>query len=214
MSNDQLIVAGMLDECLDAAREKRGILKFLHGDSIRLSLLVTPTPKQTMRAVYMYPHLPEYQRFRKNFEVPQYDPVKVRELELRLEDARRNSTDEALEELEASIKEELESCQSLSGYVFMSGGLVLYPDLRRSGIALSRSLVRYLPSKERGKYMIRSAAAIRLDYGEQPLGVLLLCDTAAGGFTSADVPVIRMMASLITPFVAMGLRDGLLKAAA
>jgi hypothetical protein len=194
------IVDRALDRLLQSVLESERL--FRSERSLRTAWIMVPR-SGLMVAAYMFPFVAEYANLREHFVVAQWHEAEVERLFRDHKTAMGKGL--GLKESELRIRKELQKHASVTGYAYANGGLHLFPDLNDCLYRCDHS--KHLPLERRDDLMFRSKAAIRLEYGDRRLGVLLLCDTAIGGFMNPDKSRIETVASLTSPFVARGLDE-------
>jgi len=198
--NVRATIVRALDRIL--GRALKPATRWRSQQSTRTAIVLVPNGNY-LHAAYMFPPRPEYAKLKRHFVVPRWDDEAVTRLHA---EAARNRDRNHVKE-----RELLHAHASLSGYAEANGGLHCFPDLGDYEYAHDQS--KYLPPERRNELRPRSAAAIRLEHDGQVYGVLLLLDSAVGGFMNPDKSMIQVMASLACPFVAMAVRMNLFKLA-
>lgn len=160
----------------------------------RTGLVFSPDGRGHFDPIIMWPVDAPYRAVRPAV----YRPAEVAQLMNELSAARKALTGDALRAREAEIKRRLEECASITGYAARVEKLHVFPDVTQE-FWRSEAYLQSIPAADRAKWTIRSKAAIRLQCGEKMRGVLVLVDTAVGGFTNKDKSVIEVLA----PYVAM-----------
>jgi hypothetical protein len=211
---DAQIVVDAVKRNLLVALEKQGWSLPLWPTSIRTAWLFVQVGAM-MRPIFFEPYHRDYEQMLRTLEVPLWNASEANRLAEAVRKARRLRSKDRTREVEV-IQKQLEKCTSLVGFVYANGepevhlvpSLVAHPYVNRLSVRGS------LEEHCRKALTWRSAAAIRLEHAGRRLGVLLLCDTAGGGFTIADKRRIAFAASLTSPFVDEGLRCGIFAVAA
>jgi hypothetical protein len=181
---------------IDRMLERRGLFRS-RAKSLRAGFVLLPDVDNFYVDV-MFPSHMQYAELPALLHPSRWRPAMVEALREELAAARREKTGPTLAAAEADIRARREACSSITGYAFVYGGLHVYPDVTAEFFR-SEGYTAAFPPAERDALSFRSKAAIRLQCDERVLGVLLLTDTAVGGFLNADKSPIEHL----TPLIAM-----------
>lgn len=172
------------------------------GNSTRSAWIMIPRDSG-IAAAHLYPALPAYDMLRSQFVVPYWNPIEAERVLERREQSRKTFSARQFQVEDAKLRAELKRHASVTGYTLSNGGPYFFPDLNDCLYSCNES--QLLPLEHREEYSFRSKGAIRLTHRSEPIGVILLCDTAIRGFGDDDRPVLEMVAALATPLVARAL---------
>ncbi len=164
------------------------------------------------RVVHACPDIAAYRRVQEVHRPAMWDHFRVNEIDRGVAAVQGGLGKEASGERSVQrlteLREQLLECASLVGYVYEVGGPVFLPRIELAGVNLSYT--RLLPAGPSStKYRFRSASGIRLELGDQRLGVLMLYDTVSSGFLPADAATVEIFGGLVSPLLAKALALGL-----